>query len=128
MFLKCHQHLHPIVKYEIAEKNIDVDNNLDVCEMIISCNELTRELANKQILSFMHYHVKSKEIKCPLEWWVKHESLFSKVGFLFMQILNRLGSEIETKRIFSLARILINLKRCHLQFHDLENPIFVSKN
>jgi hypothetical protein len=39
MFLKCHQHLHLVVKLEISEQNIDVDNNLDICEMIINCNE-----------------------------------------------------------------------------------------
>jgi hypothetical protein len=47
--------------------------------MINNCNELVRELANRELLSFRHYHVNSKDIKCPLEWREKYEPLFSKV-------------------------------------------------
>jgi hypothetical protein len=42
--------------------------------------------------------------------------------------LEIVGSQIETKRIFSLARILTNLRRCHLQTNFLEKLIFVNKN
>ncbi len=35
---------------------------------------------------------------------------------------------MKIKMIFSLAIILTNLKRCHLQTNDLEKFIFVSKN
>jgi len=96
--------------------------------MIIICNELVRELANKELLFFRHYHVNNKKIKCPLEWWEKHEPLFSKVGFLVMQILNILRSQIESKHIFSLAAILMNFRRCCLQCDDLEKLIFVNKS
>ncbi len=37
-------------------------------------------------------------------------------------------SQIEMERIFSLARILINLRRCRLQIENLEKFIFVNKN
>jgi hypothetical protein len=50
MFFKCHQHLHPIVEIDIAKQNINADINLDIFEMIISCNELVRELINKEFL------------------------------------------------------------------------------
>jgi hypothetical protein len=59
--------------------------------------------------------VDAKDIKCPLEWWRKHKSMFPIVGFFVRKILGIVGSQIETKTIFSLASI-INLKRCHLQF------------
>jgi len=95
--------------------------------MIITYNELVRELANKELLFFKHYHVNSKEIKCPLEWWEKYEPLFSKVGFLVMEILSILGPQIETKHIFSLVAIHTNFKRC-LQCDDLDKLIFVNKN
>jgi hypothetical protein len=42
--------------------------------------------------------------------------------------LSIVGFQIETKRIFSLARILINLKRRHLQIENLEKLIFINKN
>jgi len=42
--------------------------------------------------------------------------------------LEIVGSQIETKRIFSFAGILTNLRRCHLQTKFLEKLIFVNKN
>ncbi len=69
-----------------------------------------------------------KEIKCPPQWWQKHESMFPTVGFLAQQILGIVGSQIETKRIFSLVGIFTNLRRYHLQTENLEKLIFVSKN
>jgi hypothetical protein len=45
-------------------------------------NEPMRELVNNKLLSLKHYHVDSKGIKSPLEWWEKNESLFFTVGFL----------------------------------------------
>jgi len=82
MLLKCHQHLHPVVKSKIAKQNIDVDINLDIFEMSITYNELVTKLVNMELLILKHYRVDSKEIKCPLEQWEKHESLFPLVGFL----------------------------------------------
>jgi hypothetical protein len=38
------------------------------------------------MLIFRHYQVDSKEIKCPLQWWEKHEIMFPIVGFLAHQI------------------------------------------
>ncbi len=52
-----------------------------------------------------------KEIKCYLQWWQKHETMFPIVGFLARQILGIVGSQIEIERIFSLVGILTNLKR-----------------
>ncbi len=53
-----------------------------------------------------------KDIKCPLQWWGKHEAMFLTIDFLAYQILSISGSQIETKRIFSLVGIYINLRRC----------------
>ncbi len=69
-----------------------------------------------------------KEIKCPLQWWQKHESTFPTIGFLAQQILRIVGSQIETSKILSLSDIFTNLRRCHLQSENLEKLIFVSKN
>jgi hypothetical protein len=57
---------------------------------------------------FKHNQVASKEIKCLLQWWAKHEALFPTIGFLVYQILGISWSQIEIKRIFSLARIFTN--------------------
>jgi hypothetical protein len=82
MLLKYHQHPHHVVESEIAKQNIDVDSNLDIFEMSIPYNEPIRKLVNMELLFFKCYHVDNKEIKCPLEWWEKHESLFPIIGFL----------------------------------------------
>ncbi len=70
-----------------------------------------------------------KDIKCPLEWWGKHESLFPTITFLAHHILLAIvGFQIEIEKIFSLAKIFTNLRKCCLQSNNLDNFIFVSKN
>ncbi len=70
----------------------------------------------------------SKEIKCPLAWWEKHESLFPRVRFLATQIIGIPESQIETEHIFSLVEILNNLRRYCLQCDNLKILIFVNEN
>jgi len=72
MLLQCHQHLHLVVEFDITNQNIDANNNLNIFEMTMSYNEPMKELVNKELLSFKHYHVDNEEIKSPLEWWEKH--------------------------------------------------------
>jgi hypothetical protein len=45
---------------------------------------------------------------CLLQWWAKYEAFFPTIEFLVCQILGIGQSQIETKRIFSLARIFTN--------------------
>jgi hypothetical protein len=54
--------------------------------------------------------------------------MFHTIDFFARQILGIVGSQIETKMIFSLAGIFTNLKICCLQSKNLEKLIFVSKN
>jgi hypothetical protein len=54
--------------------------------------------------------------------------MFPIVRFFSCQILEIIDSQIETKRIFSLIRILTNLRGCHLQLEKLEKLNFVNKN
>jgi hypothetical protein len=50
-----------------------------------------------------------KDIKCPLQWWQKHEAMFHVVRFLAHQILNVVGSQIEIERIFLWLEYLLTL-------------------
>jgi hypothetical protein len=59
MLQKCHYHLHPLAK---SRSHIT----------------LTRELVNRKLLIFNQYQVDIKDIKCPLQWWEKHETTFFK--------------------------------------------------
>jgi hypothetical protein len=86
MLLQCHKHLHLVVEFDITNQNIDA-NNLNIFEMTMNYNEPMKELVNKELLFFKHYHVDSKEIKSPLEWWEKKESLFLTVVFLANRFL-----------------------------------------
>jgi hypothetical protein len=53
--------------------------------------------------------------------------MFSIVGFCVGKILGTVGSQIETKRIFSFAKFFTSFRRC-LQSENLDNFIFVNKN
>jgi hypothetical protein len=53
--------------------------------------------------------------------------MFLTIGFFVQQILEIVGSQIETKRIFSLAEIIVNLRKCRLQTYNLEKLVFVNK-
>lgn len=50
------------------------------------------------MLIFMHYQVDSKEIKCPFQWWAKHEAIFPILDLLVGEILKIVGSQIEIEK------------------------------
>jgi hypothetical protein len=54
--------------------------------------------------------------------------MFPTIGLLAWQTLGIVGSQIKIERIFSLASILTNLRRCSLQLENLEEKKFVNKN
>jgi len=60
-------------------------------------------------LNFRNFHVDVKDINSPLLWWEKHHSRFPLVKLLTMQIFGIVGFHIETKCVFSIARILRSL-------------------
>ncbi len=64
----------------------------------------------------------------PLTWWCYHEKKFPNVAFMAKHILGILWSQIETKRIFNLVRVLIALWRCHLQVENLDRIMTIVKN
>jgi hypothetical protein len=130
MLMKCYYHLHSSTKSNngFANKGVDDDNNLDIFQLITNSTKLAKELFKEEMLIFQCYQVDVKEIKCPLQWWEKHEAMFQTIGFLVRQILGIVGSQIDIEKIFSLVEILTNLRRCHLQLENLENLFFVNKN
>jgi hypothetical protein len=48
MLVKCHHHLHPLIKFEthIVNQEEDENCNLDIFEMTISISEPPKELVN----------------------------------------------------------------------------------
>jgi hypothetical protein len=130
MFLKCYYHLHLLVesKRGVDDQRVEDDMNLDIFELTTNSSEPTTKLVNKKLLIFRHYQMDDKDIKCPLQWWEKHESMFPIVGFYARQILGIVGSQIEIEKIVSLAGIFTSFKKCRLQLNFLNKLIFVSKN
>jgi hypothetical protein len=61
-------------------------------------------------------------------WWQIHETQFPNVNFLAKQILQILGSQIKTKRVFNLVSGLITLRHCRLQVDNLDQIITMVKN
>jgi len=50
--------------------------------------------------------VDAKDIKCLLEWWKKHETIFPIIGFLVKHILEIVNFQIETMKFFPLLKFL----------------------
>jgi hypothetical protein len=60
---------------------------LDIFEQTISTSEPIEELVKRELMIFERYQLDNKDIKCPLQWWQKHEAMFLTIGFLVRQIL-----------------------------------------
>ncbi len=117
MFLKCSNHLDPLVEFErdVVEQRIEKDRSLDIFGMIANISDPTIKLVNIELVIFRCYQVDVRDIKWPPQWWEKHESMLFTFGFCVGQILGIVGFQIETNKIFSLVGILISFRRCHLQ-------------
>ncbi len=59
MLVKCHEHLHPLVR---LDRNCD---DQDIFEQTASTSEPLKELV-KKLLIFRRYKLGVKDIKCPL--------------------------------------------------------------
>jgi len=93
MLLIGYRILHPMAEFgPMANMQTNEECNLDIFEMFAKTSEPTKEVVNKELLMFIRFQVNFKEIKCPLEWWAKHESLFPIMAFLAHQILGIIGS------------------------------------
>jgi len=63
MLVKCHEHLHPLVR--LYTNCVDQD----IFEQISSTNEPTKKLVKRELLVFRRYQMDVKDIKCPFQWW-----------------------------------------------------------
>jgi hypothetical protein len=85
MLVKCHEHLHPLVRLDrncVDQDIFEHDCSLNIFEQTTSTSELTEELVKRKFLVFKRYKLDVKDIKCPLQWWHKHEAMFPTIGFL----------------------------------------------
>jgi hypothetical protein len=126
MFLKCYHYLYSIVESKVrcVDQITNENSKLDNFEQAFSTSEQTKELVTKTLLIFKCYQVDHKDIKCPFQWWGKHEVVFLLVSFLACQILGILRSQMKIERIIYLVSIFTNLRKCWLQSNCLERLIF----
>jgi hypothetical protein len=85
MLVKCHEHLHLLVRSKrnsINQNIFDEDYNLDIFEQTVSTSEFAKQLVKKVLLIFRRYQLDVNEIKCPFQWWQKHEAMFPIIRIL----------------------------------------------
>jgi hypothetical protein len=85
-------------------------------------NEPKKKLVKRALLIFKWFQVNGKDIKCLFQ--KKHETMFPIVAIYAYQILKIVESQIETNRIFSLIKIHVNIRKCHLQSDNLNDLSF----
>jgi hypothetical protein len=71
MLVKCHEHLHPLVRLDrncVDQDIFEQDCNLDIFEQTINTSEPIEKLV-KEFLVFKRYELDVKDIKCVLQWW-----------------------------------------------------------
>jgi len=106
---------YPMAKFgPMTNMQIDEESCLNIFEMFVKTSEPTKELMNKELHMFGRFQMHVKDIKRPLDWWGKHECVFSIVAFLGHHVLGIVGSQTKIEKIFSLIGILTNLRRCCL--------------
>jgi len=72
MLVKCHEHLHPLVRLDTNSINQDIfehDYNLNIFEQIANTNEPVEELVKMELLVFNRHQLDVKDIKCHVQWW-----------------------------------------------------------
>jgi hypothetical protein len=58
------------------------DSNLDIFQQIYVHKWAIKRTCHQGTIIFKHYQVDPKNIKCPLQWWGKHEAMFPTIIFL----------------------------------------------
>jgi hypothetical protein len=72
MLVKCHEHLHPLVRLDTNSINQNIfehNYNLNIFEQTANTNEPAEELVKMELLVFRRYQLDAKDIKCPIQWW-----------------------------------------------------------
>jgi hypothetical protein len=64
------------------DQTTNANCDLNSFEQTPNLSGLVRELMTKEMLIFKHYQMDSKDMKWPLKWWAKHETMFPIVVFL----------------------------------------------
>jgi hypothetical protein len=106
-----------------------VDGDEDSIFGIVTSSEVTLHgLLRNELNLFCHLHAKLEDPMLPLTWWKIHETRFPNVSFVAQQILGILGSQIKTKRTFSIVGVLFRLRCCRLGIDNLDKLVMIMEN
>jgi hypothetical protein len=61
-----------------------------------------KELVNQYLLIFPKYQMDGKKIKCPLEWWRKHEAMVPTIDYWLNKYWGLLVFKLKLKKYFIL--------------------------
>ncbi len=98
-----------------------------IFDIVMSTKEASEVLLVSKLSMFCHVIV-VEEVAKPLIWWNESPLKFLNVDFLPQQIFSILGSQIKTKRVLSLVRLLTSLWHCHLRITNLDSLVMIYKN
>jgi hypothetical protein len=107
---------------------VTVDDDDSIFGVVTSNEDTIHGLLKNELILFHHLHVKPEDYALPFTWWQSHEIRFPYVSFVARQILGILGSQIEIKRIFNIARVLTSLWCCGLGVDNLDKLFMIMKN
>jgi hypothetical protein len=92
---------------------------------IVFVDDAIMSTLKNELHIFQWLCVQPTKTKNFLVWWVAHVVKFPHVSFLFCQVLGIVGSYIETKRIFNIACVIMNLRQFRLGIDNLDRLILV---
>ena len=93
-----------------------------------STGEAAEATVKAKFSLFHRVIVEGSEIVSPFAWWKANEHCYPIVDFFTKQHLGIPGSQIETERIFNIARMLISLQQSRLGTKNLDHLIMIYKN
>jgi hypothetical protein len=129
LLVKVSQFLNPHVPSPSDEAAIEGDYAFDsFFDAPTTTDEAGKGLLISELSLYRKLLVPANAEIAPLAWWKENGRRFSNVSFLARQILAIPGSQIETERIFSLAGVLCNLRRCRLGLENLDALVMIQKN
>jgi hypothetical protein len=83
-------------------------------------SNIHRDFVSSELVGFYWYSIDVENCKCALYWWHKEQNKFPTLVILVRHILGIPINQIETKRIFYVARILTTFRKWHLQMKNMD--------
>ncbi len=131
MLVKCHEHLHPLIRLDrnCVDQNIfQQDYNQDIFEQTTSISEPIEQLVKRELLVLGDINWMLMASNVLFNSSINIKQCFLQLDFQLDKFWVLLDLKLKHKDFFSLVGIFTNLRRCCLQTKNLKKLIFVNKN